>query len=257
MRDNLLCWLLLSVLALCVGSFINVVVYRLPRMLLRPQPGFSLLQPRSHCPRCKTPVRAADAIPLLSWLRLRGRCRDCRRPVSWRYPATELAALLISLLLALWLPWRGALPAALVMSGFLLALSLIDLRSQLLPDALTLPLLWLGLLFHALDLLPQSRPAEAILGAASGYLLFRLLAWTWRCCRHRNGLGGGDAKLLAALGGWLGWQRLPLLLLIAASAGLLAALLARLLCKRALHLPLPFGPCLALAGEALLLCDLK
>lgn len=203
------------------------------------------------------PVRAADLIPLIGWLRLRGRCRDCRQPVSWRYLATELAALAVSLLLAFWLPWRGALLAALVMSAFLLTLSLIDLRSQLLPDALTLPLLWIGLLFQALAILPRSNPADAVLGAAGGYLLFWLLAWVWRCCRQRDGLGGGDAKLLAALGGWLGWQWLPLLLLIAASVGLLAALLARLLWKRALHLPLPFGPCLALAGEALLLCGLK
>ena len=238
MSYDLLCWLLLAVAALCVGSFLNVVIYRLPLMALQPQPGFSLLLPRSHCPRCKTPVRAGDCVPLLGWLRLRGRCRSCCLPISWRYPAIELAALAISLLLAWQLPWNGALLAALVMSGFLLALSLIDLRVQLLPDALTLPLLWLGLLFHALDVLPRSSPAEAILGAASGYLLFRLLAWAWHLFRHRE---------------WLGWQPLPLLLLIASCAGLSAALLARFCMQRPLHLPLPFGPCLALAGEALLL----
>ena len=253
MSYDLLCWLLLAAAALCVGSFLNVVIYRLPLMVLQPQPGFSLLLPRSHCPCCKTPVRAGDCVPLLGWLRLRGRCRSCCRPISWRYPAIELAALAISLLLAWRLPWNGALLAALVMSGFLLTLSLIDLRVQLLPDALTLPLLWLGLLFHALDVLPRSSPAEAILGAASGYLLFRLLAWAWHLFRHREALGGGDAVLLAALGAWLGWQPLPLLLLIASCAGLSAALLARLCMRRPLHLPLPFGPCLALAGEALLL----
>lgn len=257
MSYDLLCWLLLGVAALCVGSFLNVVIYRLPLMVLQPQPGFSLLLPRSHCPRCKTPLRSADCIPLLGWLLLRGRCRHCRQTISWRYPATELGATAISLLLALWLPWNGALLAALTMSGFLLALSLTDLRSQLLPDALTLPLLWLGLLFQAGGVLPRSSPAEAILGAASGYLLFRLLASGWRFFRRQEALGGGDARLLAALGAWLGWQPLPLLLSIASCAGLIAALLARLFIRRPLHLPLPFGPCLALAGEALLLYGLK
>jgi len=253
MSYDLLCWLLLAAAALCVGSFLNVVIYRLPLMVLQPQPGFSLLQPRSHCPRCKTPVRAGDCVPLLSWFWLRGRCRSCRRSISWRYPAIELATLAISLLLAWLLPWNGALLAALLMSGFLLALSLIDLRVQLLPDALTLPLLWLGLLFHAWGVLPRSSPAQAILGAAGGYLLFRLLASAWRVFRHREALGGGDARLLAALGAWLGWQPLPLLLLLAACMGLIAALLARLSMQRPLSLPLPFGPCLALAGETLLL----
>lgn len=257
MSDNLFYWLLLGVLALCVGSFLNVVIYRLPLMVRHPQPGFSLLLPRSHCPHCKARVRAGDCLPLLGWLRLRGRCRHCRLPISWRYPATEFAAMAISLLLALWLPWNGALLAALVMSGFMLTLSLIDLRYQLLPDALTLPLLWLGLLFQASGILPQVGPTEAIFGAAGGYLLFRLLAWLWRVLRHQEALGGGDVKLLAALGAWLGWRPLPLLLLIASGAGLIAVVLARLFMRRPLHLPLPFGPCLALAGEALLLYSLK
>ncbi|POW59298.1 prepilin peptidase [Candidatus Pantoea alvi] len=246
-------WLLLCVLALCIGSFLNVVIYRLPLMLLNPQAGLSLWQPRSHCPCCKRPVRPADAVPLLSWLLLRGRCRCCHQPVSWRYPAVEAASAAITLLLAAWLPWNAALLAALLLSGFLLTLTLIDLRCQLLPDALTLPLLWLGLLLHSCQLLPFGHPSEAILGAAGGYLLFRLLACAWSLFRHREALGGGDAKLVAALGGWLGWQALPLLLLIASGVGLLAALLARLCWDRPLHLPLPFGPCLALAGEALLL----
>lgn len=257
MSDNLFYWLLLGVLALCVGSFLNVVIYRLPLMVLRPQPGFSLLLPRSHCPRCKTRVHAGDCLPLLGWLLLRGHCRHCRLPISCRYPATEFAAMAISLLLALWLPWNGALLAALVMSAFVLSLSLIDLRYQLLPDALTLPLLWLGLLFQVWGMLPQGGPAEGIFGAAGGYLLFRLLAWLWRVLRHQEALGGGDVKLLAALGAWLGWRPLPLLLLIASSTGLIAVVLARLFMRRPLHLPLPFGPCLALAGEALLLYSLK
>lgn len=254
--QNPVAWLLLGVLALCVGSFLNVVIYRLPLMVLEPQRGLSLILPRSHCPRCQKSVRMVDCLPLLSWLVLRGRCRNCCQAISWRYPAIEAASAAISLLLALWLPWNGALLAALLMSGFLLALTLIDLRCQLLPDALTLPLLWLGLLLHAVDILPFSSPAEAILGAASGYLLFRLLAWAYRLLRHREALGGGDAKLLAALGGWLGWQSLPLLLLFASGIGLIAVLLARLLMQRPLHLPFAFGPCLALAGEALLLSSL-
>jgi len=254
--NNPVAWLILCVLALCIGSFLNVVIYRLPLIVLQPQPGFSLMFPRSHCPCCKKPVRASDRIPLFSWLALRGRCRHCRQAIPWRYPAIEAASAAISLLLGLWLPWNGTLFVALLMSGFLLALSLIDLRCQLLPDALTLPLLWLGLLLHTCHIMPLSSPADAILGAASGYLLFRLLAWAYRLLRHQEALGGGDAKLLAALGGWLGWQPLPLLLLMASSLGLVAVLLARLLVRRPLHLPLPFGPCLALAGETLLLSSL-
>lgn len=256
MSHNPVAWLIIVALSLCVGSFLNVVIYRLPLMVQHPQRRLSLTRPCSHCPRCKRGLPASDLIPLLSWLLLRGRCRYCRQPVSWRYPAIEAASAALSVLLAMRLPWNGALTAALLVSGFLLTLTLIDLDYQLLPDALTLPLLWLGLLFHSCQLLPFSRPAEAILGATCGYLLFRLLAWGYSVLCHREGLGGGDAKLLAALGGWLGWQPLPLLLLIASGLGLLAALLARLARQRPLHLPLPFGPCLALAGEVLLLGSL-
>lgn len=252
MKEEPVFWLLLGVLALSVGSFLNVVIYRLPRMILQPRPGFSLMRPPSHCPCCAAPVWRRDRIPLLSWLMLGGRCRHCRQTISWHYPATEAASAALALLLALRLPWDGALLALLLLSAWLLALSLIDLRWQLLPDSLTLSLLWLGLLFQACGTLPHSDPAGAIVGAAGGYLLFWLLAWAYRSLRQREGLGGGDAKLLAALGAWLGWEKLPLLLLIAASAALSAVLLARLLMRRPCSQPLPFGPCLALAGALLL-----
>ncbi|WP_371243872.1 A24 family peptidase [Pantoea sp. KPR_PJ] len=256
MNTNPVIWLTAGALALCLGSFLSVVVYRLPLMVLQPQPGFSLVFPRSHCPTCKQSVYLVDCIPLLSWLLLRGRCRHCHQPIPWRYPAIELTSAAIGLLLTLWLPWDGTLLAALLMSYFLLVLSLIDLHCQLLPDALTLPLLWLGLLLHSCSVMPTGTPADAILGAASGYLLFRLLAWAYRNVRHREALGGGDAKLLAALGSWLGWQPLPLLLMIASGLGVVWVLLARLLRQRSLHQPFPFGPCLALAGESLLLASL-
>lgn len=253
--DDLIFWLLLCVLSLSIGSFINVVVYRLPLMVNQPCPDFSLSRPASHCPRCQRTLGFYDRVPLLSWLMLRGRCRTCRQAISWHYPAVELCTLVIAILLALWLPRTSALPVALALSAFLLALTLIDLRCQLLPDALTQPLLWLGLLLQAAGLLPAT-PAEAITGAICGFGLLYVPAEIYRLWRKREALGGGDARLLAALGAWLGWQSLPLLLLIASGTGLAVALMARLLTHRPLNLPLPFGPYLALAGQLLLIGQL-
>ncbi|WP_075182216.1 A24 family peptidase [Pantoea sp. 1.19] len=257
MDPEWLLWLLYALAALSVGSFLNVVICRLPQMILSPQPGYHLSLPASHCPQCRTPIRPVDNIPLLSWLRLRGRCRHCRQRVSWRYPAVELASLLIALLLAAWLPAEGMLLPALILTFFLLALSLIDARHQLLPDALTLPLLWLGLLFSAGFSLSPVTAGDAIIGAASGYVLFRLLAEGYRRLRGVDALGGGDAKLLAAAGAWLGWQPLPQLLLLASCGGLLAAFAARLFWRRPLHRAVPFGPWLAIATEILFLWPLR
>lgn len=239
-------WLLLGCLYLAVGSFLNVVIHRLPLMILQPQAKVNLCLPASFCPSCRVPLRYRDNIPLLSWLWLEGRCHHCRASISPRYPLVELASLLLGLLLTGLLPLAD-LPVALVFVWALLILSLIDWQHQLLPDAITLPLLWLGLLLHCFDLLPGNL-SDAVLGAACGYGLFWLLASGYRHLRGVEALGLGDAKLLAALGGWLGWQPLPMLVLIAACGGIISVLLARWLRRRPLQQSLPFGPWLSLAG---------
>lgn len=245
-------WFLLTLLALCVGSLLNVVVYRLPRILQQEKSDtYSLWLPRSHCPHCRTPIGWRDNIPLLSWLLLRGRCRHCRTPISRRYPLTELGALLLALIAALCIPPGLALAAALALGWMLLALALIDYDHQLLPDGLTLPLLWLGLLFQLVG--GTVTLTDAVIGATTGYLCLWLLYWAFRLVTGREALGYGDFKLLAALGAWLGWTALPSLLLAAALAGIVITLAARLAQRRPLDAPLPFGPLLALAGWLLFL----
>lgn len=239
-------WISVSLIALAVGSFINVVVCRLPQQLADPHNNVTLWRPGSRCPHCFSALRASDLIPLLSWLRLRGRCRACRHRISVRYPLTELATLLITLALT-WLLPAERLAAALLLSWALLALSLIDIEHLLLPDAITLPLLWLGLLINVLHGLPVTLD-EAVLGAAAGYGTLRLLATVYAFLRGYPGLGGGDAKLLAALGAWLGASALPAVLFLACSAALLAVFIARLRWSRAQNQPLAFGPWLSLAG---------
>lgn len=254
MTDNGFYWLLLALLGAATGSLLNVVTWRLPLMIAADAlPGFNLWLPASHCPQCKTPVRWHDNIPLLSWLLLKGRCRHCRQPISRRYPLTEFATLLLTLTLGCLFPPGTLLLALLMFSWLLLALVLIDAEHQLLPDALTLPLLWLGLLVNLLEWLPHLTLAAAVTGAIAGYLTLALLAQGYRLLSGKDALGLGDAKLLAALGAWLGWQPLPLLLLLASVSGIVWVLVARLLFRRSLNAPLSFGPFLAAAGLMLLI----
>jgi len=245
--------LLATVWGVCLGSLINVVVYRLPRMLLAGRSRFNLFLPTSHCPHCKTPICWWDNIPLLSWLCLAGRCRHCSVAISRRYPLVETGFMVNALLLAYWIPTSELLVAAMLLSGFLLTLSLIDIDCKLLPDSLTLPLLWAGLLFHLLMPDSQVTLQMAVIGAVAGYIVLWLLYWLFYFSTRREGLGYGDFKLLAALGGWLGWQNLPLLLLLAAVTGIVAVLLGRHWSGRSLEEPFAFGPCLALAGWVLFL----
>ncbi|ADP10020.1 Type IV-A prepilin peptidase PilD [Erwinia sp. Ejp617] len=254
MTDSGFYWLLLALLGAATGSLLNVVTWRLPLMIGGgAQPGFNLWLPASHCPQCKTTVRWHDNIPLLSWLLLKGRCRHCCQPVSRRYPLTEFGTLLLTLALGWLFPPGGLLLAVLLFSWLLLALVLIDAEHQLLPDALTLPLLWLGLSVNLLEWLPHLTLAAAVSGAIAGYLSLALLAQGYRLLSGKDALGLGDAKLLAALGAWLGWQPLPLLLLLASVSGIIWVLLGRLLFRRSLNAPLPFGPFLAAAGLLLLI----
>lgn len=255
MTDSGFYWLLLALLGAATGSLLNVVTWRLPLMIGGDaRPGFNLWLPASHCPQCQTTVRWHDNIPLLSWLLLRGRCRHCRLRISYRYPLTELATLLLTLALGWLFPPGILLLAVLLFSWLLLALVLIDAEHQLLPDALTMPLLWIGLAANLLGWLPHPGLAAAVTGAIAGYLTLALLTHGYRLLSGKDALGLGDAKLLAALGAWLGWQQLPVLLLLASISGITWVLLAHLLFRRSFNTPLPFGPFLSAAGLILLIC---
>ena len=259
---------LLTILGLLVGSFLNVVIYRLPIMLERswqqeyreyfgeggPDAGaegkrperFNLLVPRSACPHCGHPISALENIPLVSWLWLRGRCRDCQAPISARYPLVELLTGLASG----WVAWHFTpgwpLYGALLLTWTLIALTFIDLDKMLLPDQLTLPLLWAGLLLNLLGGLASLQ--DAVIGAIAGYLLLWSLYWSFKLLTGKEGMGYGDFKLLAALGAWLGWQSLPLILILSSVVGAVVGITLMLLRRHQQGNPIPFGPYLAMAG---------
>jgi leader peptidase (prepilin peptidase)/N-methyltransferase len=264
------------VLGLVIGSFLNVVIYRLPIMLERewrsqaaeslPAKGdaetaaqpltpeqFTLSTPRSACPVCKTPIKAWQNVPLVSWLLLRGRCAACTARISLRYPLVELTTGILSA----WVAWHfgfGAPAAcALLVTWALIALTGIDIDHQLLPDSITLPLMWTGMIAAVIvgpiagNPIPVSAH-DAIVGAASGYLSLWLVFHTFRLITGKEGMGYGDFKLFAALGAWLGWKLLPLVILLSAAAGALLGILMIVLRGRDRSAPMPFGPYLAAAG---------
>ena len=211
----------------------------------------TLSTPGSSCPQCRQPIAWRDNIPLLSFLWLGRRARCCQAPIAWSYPLTELATgllfILAGALLAPGLPLAGGL----VLLSFLLILARIDARTQLLPDRLTLPLLWAGLLFN-LNEVYIALP-DAVAGAMAGYLALWSVYWLFRLLTGKEALGYGDFKLLAALGAWCGWQVLPQVLLLASASGLVWTLLQRLWTRQSLQQPLAFGPWLALAGGSIFL----
>lgn len=243
---------LAALLGLLLGSFLNVVVGRLPAVALDPDradawPGV-LVRPGSHCPHCLSPVRWQHNLPLLGWLLLRGRCHDCSTPIPLRYPLLELAG---GLLLGATVFWHGPTLAALAMGLFLLALlalAAIDLEHQILPDQIVLPLLWCGLVINAFGVL--TTPQDAILGAALGFLLLTGLRVGYRALRGIDGMGQGDAKLIAAIGAWLGLQPTLTTLLVAFVSGSLVALVLHLMRRLERRQCLPFGPGLALGALA-------
>ncbi|MDT0618064.1 A24 family peptidase [Salinisphaera sp. P385] len=251
----------LFVLGLLVGSFLNVVILRLPVMLdhawrtdaamILEQPGPTeqppgIAGPASACPACGQRIRAWQNVPVLSYLLLRGRCASCRAPISVQYPLVELAAGLLAATVA----WQFGvtLPAllALIYTWMLLALTGIDWRTQFLPDLLTLPLLWLGLLASLGGAFAQ--PADAIVGAAAGYGALWLVFQGFRLTTGKEGMGYGDFKLLAAIGAWLGWQALPLVVILASVAGAVVGLAMMAGGRLQRGNPMPFGPFLAIAG---------
>ncbi|TDB53487.1 prepilin peptidase [Photorhabdus luminescens] len=245
-----------GLLGLCVGSFLNVVICRLPIMLFSEindseindeTASFNLCFPRSHCPRCSHVLAVRDNIPLLSYLYQKGLCRYCNGTISIRYPLVEGAVAVLFSLLALDLGWSYSLLGLLVLSSMLIALAVIDFEYMLLPDQLTLPLLWLGLLFNLYSAGFVALPL-AVSGAVCGYLFFRLAAWIARQWVQRDALGMGDAKFLAALGAWLGVEALPLVILLAASFTLISYLTIWQLRRMRTAPQIPFGPGLAVAG---------
>ncbi|WP_273764569.1 prepilin peptidase [Aeromonas hydrophila] len=264
-------WLYFSLVflfSLMIGSFLNVVIHRLPIMLERewqaeylgyfnpetlPQQEerYNLMVPRSTCPHCGHAITAMENIPLLSWLWLKGRCRECQTPISVRYPLVELLTALLSLVVAATFAPGWGLLAALLLTWVLVALTFIDLDKMLLPDQLTLPLLWGGLLFNlAGGFIPL---ADAVIGAMAGYLVLWSLYWAFKLLTGKEGMGYGDFKLLAALGAWLGWQALPIVLLLSSLVGAFIGIGLILLRNHHQNKPIPFGPYLAIAGWIALL----
>jgi leader peptidase (prepilin peptidase)/N-methyltransferase len=263
------------VVGLVIGSFLNVVIYRVPRMLehgWRAQaeeilreggaaspraepvatPAFNLWTPRSACPACHTPIKARHNVPVLGWLVLRGRCAACGARISVRYPVVELATGWASAMVAAHFGFGIPAAGGLVVTWMLIALTGIDIDHQLLPDGITLPLLWIGLAAAALwgsghTGLPVA-PREAILGALAGYLSLWLVYQIHRLLTGKEGMGYGDFKLFAALGAWLGWRMLPLIIVLAAAAGAVLGIAMIVFRGRDRAAPIPFGPYLAVAG---------
>ena len=257
-------WLLITaavLLGLLVGSFLNVVIHRLPHMLEQgwraecaelngnPLPAgetYNLVLPRSSCPHCGHPIRAVENIPVLSYLALRGRCAACKAAISLRYPVVEALAGAF----AGYIAWRfgasAAAAGAMLFAWTMIALAFIDLDTFYLPDNLTLPLLWTGLVFNIGSTFTNL--SSAVIGAAAGYLVLWAVFWAYKLATGKEGMGYGDFKLLAAIGAWLGWKMLPLVILLSSFVGAVAGIGLIILARRGRNVPIPFGPYLALAG---------
>lgn len=255
------------IVGLLVGSFLNVVVYRLPLQLqgawrresldflgMAPEvdaPKINLVFPASRCPSCATPIKPWQNIPVISYLLLKGRCRSCATPISLQYPLLEFICGLLTLtaIYVFGLTTSGLL--AVLFTWILIALTGIDFNHRLLPDTLTLPLLWIGLVANINGLFTDL--PSAVIGAAAGYLSLWSVFWLFKLVTGKDGMGYGDFKLLAALGAWLGWQQLPLIILLSSLAGAIIGTLAIVIQGRDRQSAIPFGPYLAIAGWVALL----
>lgn len=251
------------ILGLLVGSFLNVVIYRLPLMMQRewqsecrlilelpaetPQEKpFNLSVPASHCPHCDSAIKPWQNIPVLSYLLLRGRCGNCQAPISIRYPLIEALSGLLCGLLAIYLDSPPAIIAGLLFSWLLISLTMIDADHKLLPDQLTLPLLWLGLLVNSFGVFVPL--LDAVWGAMLGYLSLWSVYWLFKLATGKEGMGYGDFKLLAALGAWMGWQMVPLIIILSSLVGTLLGVIILYINRQGRNTSLPFGPYLAAAG---------
>jgi leader peptidase (prepilin peptidase)/N-methyltransferase len=255
---------------LCIGSFLNVVVYRLPVMMQRDwrlqchdylelEPpelsedtrALSLSTPASTCPKCGHKIRAWENIPVLSYLLLKGKCSSCHDAISIRYPLVEFSTGLLSLIVAIKLGVTWEMLAALIFTWTLIALTLIDLDKQLLPDNMTLPLMWLGLLLSFFNIFTDIQ--SSLMGAMSGYLILWSVFQVFRMVTGKEGMGFGDFKLLAALGAWMGWTLLPMIILLSSVVGSIVGITMIITGQSKRQQPIPFGPYLAIAGWIALL----
>lgn len=268
-QSPVLLFFIAGVLGLTVGSFLNVVIYRLPIFLERHwrrecrelgvnsaevpanEASFNLITPRSQCRHCGHRLSALENIPVVSFLWLKGKCRACSGSISWRYPSVELltGVITISIVWSFGLSTAGIM--ACLLSWTLIALAFIDIDHQLLPDNITLPLLWGGLIINLFGVFTTIN--AAVIGAVTGYLSLWLVYQIFRLITGKEGMGYGDFKLFAALGGWLGWSSLPLIILLSSAIGALLGIGGILLWGRDRHLPIPFGPFLCAAGWVTLL----
>ncbi|MCQ4314054.1 A24 family peptidase [Pseudomonas stutzeri] len=263
LASNTLAFVLCAlVLGLLVGSFLNVVIHRLPIMMQRDwrsqarefldlpaEPAgaaFNLVLPNSHCPHCDHEIRPWENLPLVSWLALRGKCSSCRAPISRRYPIIELLCGLLSAYVAWHLGFSWQAGAMLLVTWGLLAMSMIDVDHQLLPDSIVLPLLWLGLIVNSFGLFASL--SDALWGAIIGYLSLWSVYWVFKLITGKEGMGYGDFKLLAMLGAWGGWQVLPLTILLSSVVGAVLGTIMLRVQKAESSTPIPFGPYLAIAG---------
>ena len=250
-----------GILGLLVGGFLNVVIHRLPRMMERDwhlqcaelrgetapeKERLSLAAPASRCPHCGHAIRAWENIPVLSFLLLKGRCSGCQAPISLRYPLVEAFTGLLSAFTVWHFGPTLAAAAALLLLWAMVALTGIDFDTQLLPDSITLPLVWLGLLFNISGTFTDI--SSAVIGAMVGYLSLWSVYWLFKLATGKEGMGYGDFKLLAAIGAWLGWQMLPLTILLSSLVGAVVGVALIVLARRGRNVPIPFGPYLAAAG---------
>lgn len=264
---------LVFIISLMVGSFLNVVIYRLPIMMENnwkqefqsyfqsteadtdsqdtQAPTFNLVKPDSTCPKCGHKIRAWENIPVLSWLFLRGKCSNCHTPISARYPLVELATALLSLWAASVFGYGAAGFIAVVITWLLVALTFIDADKMLLPDEITLPMLWLGLIASLFNVF--GTPQQAIIGAAAGYLSLWSVYWAFKLLTGKEGMGYGDFKLLAALGAFVGWQGLPVIIILSSLVGAVVGIAMIVTKKNEAGQAIPFGPYLAVAGWLTLL----
>ncbi|WP_423831485.1 prepilin peptidase [Stutzerimonas stutzeri] len=267
LASNTLAFVLCAlVLGLLVGSFLNVVIHRLPIMMQRDwraqarefldlpaesSTTFNLILPNSHCPHCDHEIRPWENIPLVSWLALRGKCSSCRAPISRRYPLIELLCGLLSAYVAWHFGFSWQAGAMLLLTWGLLAMSMIDVDHQLLPDSIVLPLLWMGLIVNQFGLFATL--PDALWGAIAGYLSLWSVYWLFKLVTGKEGMGYGDFKLLAMLGAWGGWQVLPLTILLSSVVGAVLGTIMLRMQKADIGTAIPFGPYLAIAGWIALL----
>lgn len=259
-------WLLLTCLislGLAVGSFLNVVIYRLPLMMesrwrkdccellevereANSEGPLTLSTPNSHCPHCKAAIKPWQNIPVLSYLLLAGKCSNCGTAISMRYPLIEFATAVMTVALVSQYDASLALLGAMIFTWSLVALTMIDIDHQLLPDDITLPLMWLGIAFSLAGATVSLQ--ESVLGAMLGYLSLWSVYWLFKLATGKEGMGYGDFKLLAAMGAWLGWQSIPMLILLSSLVGAVCGIALMIATRRGKDIPIPFGPYLAMAG---------